>query len=299
MKRIITAIAVSFCLAVHGGEAWAAPKVLVSIKPIHSLAAAVMDGVGAPDLLIGGAASVHSYAFKPSDARKVAMADVIFIVGPDLETYLQPSLKGLSHAKVVALETAPGVVRLPARHGGVWADDGDHDHGPTDPHLWLDPANAIAMTQTIEKTLSAADPAHAQRYRANAVREIALIKQTDDGIRATVARVRGKPYLVFHDAYQYFERRYGLKPAGAITVAPDRPVGPRRIVELRALVARRWAVCLFREPQFPPKLVDTVRENSSIRIGVLDPLGADQSPGPAQYPTILRALAQSLAHCLQ
>jgi zinc transport system substrate-binding protein len=273
--------------------------VLATIKPVHSLVAAVMQGVGTPELLIGGALSEHSYALKPSDARKIERAAAIFEIGPDLETYLTAPLAALgARSRVVVLERAPGVRLLPARHGGLWEDAGEHGHGPSDPHLWLDPQNAIAMTAAIAATLVKFDPAHAAAYRANGAREIAALKALDRELAAKLAPLRGRPFLVFHDAYRYFEARYGLKAAGAVTVAPDRPVGPRRVEALRAAILQGRAACIFREPQFPPKLIGTLDEGTGVRVGVLDPLGAELKPGPALYPELLRALAQSLTECL-
>lgn len=289
-------LAVALC--VTASPAMATPAVLATIKPIHSLVAGVMAGVGTPDLLIGGAASVHSYSFKPSDARKIAGASVIFEVSPDLETYLNAPLRNLSHAKVVALASVPGVLRLPAREGGLWQKDADHS-APFDPHLWLDPQNAIAMTRAIAATLSAADPAHAHLYSQNATRQITTLTALDGELRAKVAPVRARHYLVFHDAYQYFEHRYGLSAAGSVTVSPDRPVGPQRLVALRQSIAAGKATCLFREPQFPPRLIDTLTEGHGIRVGVLDPLGADIASGPGLYPILMRQLAQSLSTCLK
>ncbi len=293
MRRIFIALAAAL---ISAASAAAAPNVLVTIKPIHSLVAGVMEGVGTPDLLIGGALSEHSYELKPSDARKIYEAGLIFEVGPDMETYLNGALSKLG-AKVVALEYAPGVKRIAARRGGLWGE-GDHDDGPTDPHIWLDPQNAIAMTRQIATSLAAADPAHAPIYRSNAVKQVTALTALDREVAAKLAPLRSRPYLVFHDAYHYFEARYGLSPAGAVTVAPDRPVGARRIAELHRAVAEGRVACLFREPQFPPKLIETLDADTKARIGVLDPLGADLPPGPGLYPRLLRDLAQSLAGCL-
>ena len=274
----------------------AAPKVLVTLKPIHSLVAAVMAGAGTPDLLVGGALSEHSYALKPSDARKIAAAALIFEIGPDMETYLSGALSGVA-GKVVVLEQVPGLRLQAARRGGLWGEDED-DHGPHDPHIWLDPQNAIAMTRAIAVVLANADPAGAGLYRANAARRIAELQALDREIAARLAPVKRTPYLVFHDAYHYFEARYGLTPAGAITVSPERPVGARRLAGLRTAVGEGKAVCLFREPQFPPKLVDTLTAGTKARVGVLDPLGAELVPGPGLYPALMRQLAQSLTACL-
>jgi zinc transport system substrate-binding protein len=286
-------------LSFYTMPAAAAPHVLATIKPVHSLVAAVMQGVGTPELLIGGALSVHDYALKPSDARKIEGAAAIFEIGPDMETYLAAPLAALgARGEVVALERAPGAYLLPARRGGLWEDEGSPGEGPTDPHMWLDPQNAIAMTRAIAATLVKLDPAHAAAYRANATREIAALAALDKELAAKLLPVRGRPYIVFHDAYHYFEARYGLTPAGAVTVAPDRPVGPRRIEALRNAILRGRVACIFREPEFPPKLIETLSEGTRMRTGVLDEVGADLSPGPALYPDLLRALAQSLTGCL-
>lgn len=280
----------------------AAPQVLATLKPVHSLVAGVMQGVGTPELLIGGALSEHSYALKPSDARKIRAATLIFEIGPDMETYLSGALAE-SRGQVVVLERAPGVKRVAARQGGLWGD-GDHDeghghgHGMMDPHVWLDPANAIAFTRLIAERLAAADPKNAPTYRLNADRQITRLEKLDREIAATLAPVKDRPYLVFHDAYHYFEARYGLRPAGAVTVAPDRPVGARRIADLHRAVASGKVACLFREPQFPPKLIEALDADTKAKIGVLDPLGADLTPGPGLYDQLMRNLAQSLARCL-
>jgi zinc transport system substrate-binding protein len=285
-----------FALLLAAAPAFAAPQVMATIKPVHSLAAAVMAGVGQPELLIGGALSEHSYELKPSDARKLRQADLIFEIGPDMETYLVAPLKTLGR-KVVVLEQAPGVRLMPARHGGLWGADEDA-HGPSDPHLWLDPQNAIAMTRAMADSLARLDPGHAAAYRSNAARQVAMLQALDRELAAKLSDVRGRPYLVFHDAYHYLEARYGLSPAGAVTVAPDRPVGARRVAELRQAVASGRVLCLFREPQFPPKLIETLDENTRAQVGVLDPLGAALEPGPGLYPKLMRDLAQSLTACL-
>jgi zinc transport system substrate-binding protein len=275
--------------------AHAAPTVLATIKPVHALVAGVMGS--APELLIQGAQSEHSYALKPSDAEKIGRAQIVFEIGPDLETYLARPLATLTKADVVVLERAPGVHLLPARHGGLF--EPDPADGPTDPHIWLDPENAIAMTKAVAAALVKADPGGRKLYEANAAHEIALLSALEKALAARLAPVRGRPYIVFHDAYQYFERRYGLASIGSVTVAPDRPVGPRRIETLRAAIQGGRAACVFREPQFPPRLVDTLVEGTKARTGVLDPLGADLAPGADLYPKLMRRLADALATCLE
>lgn len=301
MRRQAKILTASLLCAFVCANAQAA-DVLVSIKPIHSLVSAVMENSGAqPQLLVGGALSEHNYELKPSDARKIEAAKLIFWIGPNLETYLANPLHVLARdALVVPLGTAHGVHTLPARHGGIWgaADKDDGPAGAPDPHLWLDPQNAIAMTRAIAGALIAADPPREKLYAANSAREIASLENLDRTLRARLAALRGKRYIVFHDAYHYFEARYGLTPAGAVTVAPDRPVGPRRITDLRQAVLSGHARCIFREPQFPPRIVDTIASGTGVRTGILDPLGADIPPGPALYQTLLLNLANALTSCL-
>lgn len=280
-------------------RAEAGPVVLATIKPIHALVASVMEGAGSPELLIQGAQSEHAYALKPSDAEKIARARVIFQVGPDLETYLiRPFAALASTAEVVALERAPGVRLLPARRGGLWEDGREPADGPTDPHIWLDPENAVAMTRMIASALARADPAHAALYAANRDREIASLIALERDLRTGLVPVAGRPYLVFHDAYRYFEHRFGLTPSGAVTAAPERPVGPKRIEVLHDEALRGRIACVFREPQFSPRLIETIVEGTTVRTGVLDPLGADLAPGPDLYGKLLHGLAASLNSCL-
>jgi zinc transport system substrate-binding protein len=277
----------------------APPRVLVSILPIHSLVTQVMLGVGTPDLLIAGAQSEHGYSLKPSDARKISKAEIIFWIGPDLETYLISPLQTLNGtAHLVALGRARTVRRLAARHGGLWGSAQESDDGPVDPHVWLDAHNGIAMTRVIAGELAHDDPANAAKYYANATKTIADLTRVDREVAAKLAPVRNKPYIVFHDAYHYFEARYGLDSVGAVTVAPDRPIGPRRVAQLHDALMQGQALCIFREPQFPPALVKSLAEGTPARVGVLDPLGSHLIAGQYLYSEMLEDLATSLKRCL-
>lgn len=313
------------------GPAWALDGVVASIKPVHSLVAAVMEGVGEPELLVKGAASPHAYALRPSEARALEQAKVVFWVGEGLETFLAGPLETLGgNARVVKLVDAHDLVELDFREGGPFEahdhgeheghahdhdddeaghDGGDghaheghghegHDHGAIDMHLWLDPSNAKAFVHEIEEALSAADPDNAGTYEANAdafnEKLDALIAETD----AALAPVRGNGFIVFHDAYQYFENRFGIQAAGSITVSPEAIPGAQRLTEIRAKVAELGATCIFAEPQFEPRLVSVAAEGTQARTGMLDPLGADLEDGPELYFELIRNLTTSLTTCL-
>jgi zinc transport system substrate-binding protein len=282
----------------------AAPDVVVSIKPIHSLVAGVMAGVGEPQLIVSGGSSPHVYSLRPSDARKLDGAQLVFWVGPILEGFLEKPLTSLAgKAEIVELDYAPGVALLPARHGGGWEADGDeHAHAASaaeqDGHLWLDPENAKAIVRLAEAKIAALDPANAPRYASNAAALAQRLDALDARLRQRLAPVRGRPFVVFHDAYQYLERRYGLKAIGSITVSPEHLPGAQRIQAIHAKVAALGAACVFSEPQFEPRLVGTVIEGTHARTGVLDPEGASLHAGPELYFTLVDDLADALVTCL-
>ena len=291
-----------------------APKVVVSIKPIHSLVAAIMQGVGTPDLIVDGAASPHTYALKPSNARSLQEAKVVFWVGPGMEAFLQKPLAALgSNATIVELDDAPGITKLKFREGGAFEphDDGDeheasddhahghdHDHGKFDTHLWLDPHNAKAMVSEITTSLVAADPVNALTYQANQKALNDKLDALDTEIASTLAPVKDKPFIVFHDAYQYFEHRYGVRVSGSITVSPETIPGAQRVAEIHSKVADLGATCVFAEPQFEPKLVNVVLEGTSAKSGTLDPEAATLPQGPDLYFDLMRGIASSLKACL-
>ncbi|MGE5546231.1 MAG: zinc ABC transporter substrate-binding protein [Solirubrobacterales bacterium] len=282
-----------------------APRVAASIQPLHSLVAAVMRGVAEPALVVRGAASEHTYALKPSDARMLEQAQLVVLVDPHYEGFLAKPLERLAgRAEIVAMADLPGISRLPQREGGVWEAD-EHGHGHDvhdgasfDGHLWLDPANAEVLVAAVAARLSALDPAHAATYAANARTETERLRQLDASLKTKLASVQGQHYVVFHDAYQYFEYRYGLTPAGAITVDPERPPSARRLAELRDRLTRTGATCVFREPQFPAPVVETLAKAAGARVGVLDPQGATLPPGPDLYPALMTGLADGLTSCL-
>ncbi|CAO3404311.1 zinc ABC transporter substrate-binding protein ZnuA [Azospirillum palustre] len=302
--------------------AWAeAPKVVVSIKPIHSLVTAVMRGVGDPVLLVRGGASPHSYTMKPSDAKALSAADLVVWVGPELEGFLEKPLKANApKATRLTLMEQTGLTLLQTREGGAWeahdhgheehghkdhdhkghdhAADHDDDHDELNSHIWLDPANARAIVTATADALAARDPADAEAYRTNADRTLQAIDALDAELKATLAPLKDKPFVVFHDAYQYFEARYDLSAVGSITVSPDRRPSAKRLSAIRAKIAGLNAACVFAEPQFEPTLVRTVVEGTKAKTGVLDPEGADLPEGEALYPTLMRNLAASLRGCL-
>lgn len=304
LKRALSLAALTLLLT---GPATAAPKVVASIKPIHSLVSAVMAGLGEPGLIVKGAASPHTYSLRPSDAAALESADIVFWTGHGLELFLANALDTLApRAEQVELAETPGLVLLPLREGGTFEPhshgdedhDHDHDHGESDMHFWLDPANARLMVSHIATVLAEADPENAAAYDANAEAELLRLDALEAELRHKLAPLAGKPFLVFHDAYQYFEHRFGLDVAGTVTVSPEIMPGAARIDQLRSRVKELDATCVFAEPNFEPAIIGAIIEDTGARAGTLDPEGSALIEGPDLYPDLLRGLADGLADCL-
>lgn len=293
------------------------PQVIVSIKPLHSLVAGVMQDVAEPALLLKTAGSLHTYSLKPSDGEALRAANVVFWIGPGFENFLVKPLEALAgDARKVAMIGAEGVTILKPREGGVWEphdhghdDDHDHEHdaaagaheeeeGEIDGHIWLAPENAKAMVALIAKTLTDVDAANGERYAANAARLNARIDALDQEIAKKLAPVADRPFVTFHDALQYFQVRYGVNAVGSITVNPDRLPGAKRVSEIRKKLSSLKAACIFAEPQFEPKLVESLSRDTGAKTGVLDPEGGLISPGADLYFTLMRSVATNLEACL-
>jgi zinc transport system substrate-binding protein len=287
--------------------------VVATIKPIHALVARVMGTVGEPKLLVGGTNSPHTYSLKPSDAQSLNRARLVFRVSEDIEPFTRKIVAALpSSVTVVTLADAPGVARLEQRRGSTFEthhhagdhhdEDGDHDHAEAKPvrdgHVWLDPNNGIAMVREIARALKEAMPDQAATFDTNAAAAIAEIEAAAKEIDAELAPVKDRPFVVFHDAYQYFEERFGVSAAGAITISPDIQPSAQRLGEIRRKIKALNVQCVFAEPQFKSKLVTTVLEGTGAKAGTLDPEGASVEAGPQAYTTLLKNLARGLTSCL-
>lgn len=280
-------------------------KVVVTIKPLHALVSQVMAGAGTPELLVKGAASPHTYALKPSDATKLSQADVFFRMSEAMEPFTAKVAKSLPKTvQVVTLQSTRGLKLYQRRTGATFDDDHDHSdghdhsHGSTDGHAWLDPVNAKALADRVAQVLSAKEPAKADLFNANAT----ALKTKLDELSAELARdltpIASKSYVVFHDALQYFERRYKLRVVGSVSVSPEVPPSAKRLSTLRKKIASLGAVCIFAEPQFDTRLVNNLVEGTRARTGTIDPEGSTIEPGPELYFTLLRNLARDLKACL-
>ena len=326
---LVGAIAI-WVASAAGGHADDGPHVVADIAPVASLVARVMQGVGTPDQIVQPGASPHGYALRPSEASALERADAIFWVGPELTPWLEDAIDTVApDAEVTRLLHAPGTSVLDFREGprfdaGSAGHAGDHghsqgadapaaqgreqgrapgaereghDHSGDDPHAWLDPDNAKAWLSVIAGVLSRLDPANAAIYEANAEGGQAEIDAADDEIALLLAPLKGARFVVFHDAYHYFEHHFGLPAAGAIAEGDAADPGPARIEVVRGMIRDLEVGCVLSEPALNPAAVATAIEGSAARAGVIDPLGAGISPGPGFYPALLRDVASRLIAC--
>ena len=299
------------------------PQVATDIPPVHSLVSQVMGDLGTPKLILPPGASPHGYAMRPSEARALQDADVIFWMGPDLTPWLGRAIKALTGDAIhVSLSKNKDLVRHPFRtgstfdshdhddhgdkHGKVSRDEHKHehdDHGDKheglDPHLWLDPDNARILLGVISSTLAGLDPTHADTYRANAAQAKKAIAALTRELDVALQPIRGRPFIVFHDAYQYFEHRFDIEASGSLSIGDASSPGPARIATIRQKVQTLGAHCVFSEPQFRSKIITTVIEGTTARPATLDPLGATLKPGPELYSQLLRNLGDNLLTCLR
>ena len=306
------------------------PKVAVDIAPVHSLVSRVMEGVGTPKLVIPAGASPHGYSLRPSEAKALQDADMVIWMGEDLAPWMEKSVETLSKgAEVITLLEESETKLLDFREGALFEehDHGDHDdhddhdkdhddhdkdhddhdghddhdehaHGEHDPHAWLSVENAQTWLNLVAGKLSAADPENAGVYFANAAEARAEIDALVKEVNSILGPVRGRNFVVFHDAYQYFETSFDFPAAGAISLGDASDPSAARIAEIQGRVRNEGINCVLSEPQYNPNLVETVLSGTDAKTGVIDPLGFSLEPGPKLYGDLIRNMAKALAGCL-
>ena len=279
--------------------------VVASIKPIHSLVSSIMQGTGNPHLIIKGAGNPHAYNMRPSDAKAIEHAKLVFWIGPQLEAFLDAPLHTLgANATLVELSKIDGLTLLPYREEdedqhNEPEDTSAHEHDVgMDMHIWLSPNNAIIMADAITTALVRANPSMAGIYIKNNDTLKNKLKKLEIEIRILLAGVTSTPYLTFHDAFQYFEQYYGLNYQGALTLNPNAQLGAKKISQIRQEIKVKKPACIFTEPQYNARVIPTLTEGYEIRSATLDALGLAEKAGPDLYDRLLRQTASSFADCL-
>lgn len=301
-----------FCLSARAG----APNVVVTIKPVHSLVAGVMAGVKLPLLLLSGKKSPHTHPLAPAEVQKIEAAQVIVWVGPSYETPLRraiESAKGRQH--VITLLDQPEMKLYPMRQGGLWGNhdhsqnaceqserDAHHDHDPSsrDGHLWLDPCNAKVIVKVIAQKLSDLDPLHKTTYLANSEKIIKRLKDLDEELKVLLMPVRDKPYVVYHDGTQYFDRHFETNGVGALIGDGYYGVNAQHVLQILEYIQTRQVQCIFTEPQFPTDKIHSLRgSQAGTRVKTLDYLGVSLKADENAYFVMMRQLANAFLEGLR
>tara|TARA_A100001015_G_scaffold10369_1_gene12594 strand:- start:142 stop:1086 length:945 start_codon:yes stop_codon:yes gene_type:complete len=287
-------------------------KVVTSIKPIHSLASYLMDGVGKPDLIVDGYASPHGFALKPTHAKMLQEADLVFWVGEDLENFLEKPLKSIAKkAEKIELMEIKGITKLKFRERNIFDEHGhkeeehghkedehghdEHAHGEHDPHIWLDPMNAKVILSEMAEHLIENDSKNEAKYKANLKRAHKDLDQLTKKVKSELNK--DFKSIVFHDAYQYFEKRFDINVLGAFTVNTDVMPGAEQLAEIREVINHDKVSCVFSEPQFNPDIIKAVAKDTNIATGVMDPLGATLNPGKDLYFDLIGNMSKSFKGC--
>ena len=279
------------------GQAEAAPKIVVGVRPVHALVASVTNGIATPRML--AAATPHGFTLKPSHARALEEADLVIWVGPALESFLVKPLKTLARdAVIVTLTQRPEIRLLPPRLAEGRIPANNRRATGIDGHIWFDLDNARAILRIAADALGRIDPANAAGYTANATAARARLDSLDATLRARIAPIRNRPFIMQHDAYQYLERYFGLAGQGALIGGGERRPGARQVRQLRRRVIRQHVACVFTDPHFDTGLLDAVIAGTGARIVVLDPLGIGIAPGPALFGRLLTNNVAALVACL-
>jgi len=310
-------IALLFLLFAANTSANADIKVVTSIKPIHSLASYLMDGVGKPDLIVDGYNSPHAFAMKPSHAKMLQNADLIFWVGEDMESFLEKPLNSIAKkAEKIELMEIKGLNKLEFRERNIFEEHEDnghdehkehghkedkhddhqgHAHGEHDPHIWLDPMNAKVILSEMAEHLIENDQKNEAKYKEN-------LKKAHKDLDKLTKKVKSElnknfKSIVFHDAYQYFEKRFDINILGAFTVNPDVMPGAEQLAEIREVIEHDKVSCIFSEPQFNPDIIKAVAKDTNVATGVIDPLGATLDPGKDLYFDLIGNMSKSFKGC--
>jgi len=319
-KKIISLAA---GMAMIGGVAMSdTPKVAADISPVHSLVSRVMLGVGTPNLIVQAGASPHGYTLRPSEAKALQDAQMVFWMGESLSPWMEGALDTLSSdATIITLLERDETILMEFRGGALFEehdhddhgdekhddhgdekhdDHGDHeDHGSHDPHAWLSPDNARIWLNLIASQLSIVDPENAGIYFANAAAARSEIEALKTEVNSLLEPVRGKKFIVFHDAYQYFEKAFDLSASGAISLGDASKPSPARIAEIQGRIQEESIDCVLSEPQFNKGLVATVMAGSKAKTSVIDPLGVGLKPGPDLYSELIRNMTKTLVDCFE
>ncbi|MBF0194598.1 MAG: zinc ABC transporter substrate-binding protein [Magnetococcales bacterium] len=293
---VITTLLFSY---INHGVARENVRVVASIAPLHSLVSGLMKKESEAHLLVKNGSSPHSYALRPSDARAIQEADLIFWVGEDLEVFLTKPLRNQHNkGQVISLSKVANITLLPIRDSDGHHHEHEHEDSSNDMHVWLNPLNAKAMVGAMAEALIKVDPENSIFYLQQKKHMLKRLDSLDKDLKRNLSPVKDIPYMVFHDGFQYFEKQYNLTSVSAVTPSPEHRPGARRIREVRNALQKYEVQCIFQEPQFSSSIIRSIIGNNKIKTANIDPLGSSFKPGKEHYFNTMMAIGDSMVGCL-
>lgn len=303
-------------LALLGATAVSNADVLTTVKPLGFIANAITDGVTETKVLLPTSASPHDYSLKPSDVEQLQSAQLVVWIGEEMESFLEKSIDKLPKEKVLTLEDVPAIKELVEHSGEEKEEHHNHKHDhkhehkhshnhahdghshDEDWHIWLSPKASEHIAEQIAGRLSQQLPEQKAKIAENLANFKATLATKNNEIMKQLEPVKMKGYYTFHDAYGYFEDAYGLKSLGSFTINPTVAPGAKTLNAIKKSIVQKKAQCLFAEPQFTPKVIESLSKGTSAKVGQLDPLGAKVELSKNAYPEFLQSLANQFSDCL-
>ena len=271
-------------------------KVIASIKPVHSLVAGIMQGVGQPELLLSSNQSPHHYSLRPSERLKLARADLIFWIGPNMESFMPRLLHSIDNkTQLVSLVDTEGLTLLPVR---LADHHHENQHTAIDAHVWMNTDNIEKMADEITRQLVSIDPANTRQYKNNNKILHKKIKTLRNELRLKL-KDKHSPFLTYHDGYQYFEQEFNLKNIGFISSGPELQPSAMHIQAMKKLIRRHSIQCIFYDAPSEPPIMTSLLTDSSARAIELDPTGIRLPAGKDTLWQIMRNLGENFQSCLQ
>ncbi|PRM47142.1 zinc ABC transporter substrate-binding protein ZnuA [Haemophilus influenzae] len=329
MKKLLKISAISAALL--SAPMMANADVLTSVKPLGFIVSSIAEGVTGTQVLVPAGASPHDYNLKLSDIQKVKSADLVVWVGEDVDSFLDKPISQIERKKVITIADLADVKPLLIQaHHEHFHEDGDHDHDhknehkhdhkhehdhdhkhdhehhdhdhheglTTNWHVWYSPAISKIVAQKVADKLTAQFPNKKALIAQNLSDFNRTLAEQSEKITAQLANVKDKGFYVFHDAYGYFNDAYGLKQTGYFTINPLVAPGAKTLAHIKEEIDEHKVNCLFAEPQFTPKVIESLAQNTKVNVGQLDPIGDKVTLGKNSYATFLQSTADSYMKCL-
>lgn len=289
--KILTITSLYLALSISITRAEDAPRVMVTIKPVHAIVSALLEDISQPELLLDGLNSPHTYQLKPSDVRRLNRADMIVWTGPSLEGRLRKIInQQRDRALIITLMDIPN-------QGQPF--DKTQAHHEKDPHLWLNPQLVIELTEYLRLSLISVMPEHSDKINHNTKKLVSKLEQLDKQIEDEFIRQKQVSAIVYHDAWKYFESRYGLTTDGAISTHEQQQPGASHLYALQKKIKTANTQCLLIGPQFKPRYLNILDAEKKLTLVTADPLGASIEAGPEAYFVLMRNIAKAFQQCLK